>query len=196
MSATGRPMLANDPHRPIQLPSLRKTVHLVGPGWNAIGAGEPALPGIALGHNESIAWGFTTVGIDQQDLYVEKLDPAEYLDLVERYRITHSQVVPTMFSRLLKLPDEVRAAADVSSLEAIVHSIKLIVPTCFAHRRPPQPTLSSSCSPLVELPATTTAGARGATADLEDRRGAAVGCGDGSQLDQWPVGHLDPGRRR
>ncbi|RDJ93258.1 hypothetical protein B4Q13_23090, partial [Lacticaseibacillus rhamnosus] len=45
--ATGRPMLANDPHRPVQLPSLRKTVHLVAPGWNAIGAGEPALPGIA-----------------------------------------------------------------------------------------------------------------------------------------------------
>ena len=46
------------------------------PGWNAIGAGEPALPGIALGHNESIAFGFTIVGIDQQDLYVEKINPA------------------------------------------------------------------------------------------------------------------------
>ena len=76
MTTTGKPILANDPHRPVQLPSLRKTVHLVGPGWNAIGAGEPALPGIALGHNEQIAFGFTIVGIDQQDLYVEKLDPA------------------------------------------------------------------------------------------------------------------------
>ncbi len=76
LTATGKPILANDPHRPIMLPSLRKTVHLVGPGWNAIGAGEPALPGIALGHNEHIAFGFTIVGIDQQDLYVEKLDPA------------------------------------------------------------------------------------------------------------------------
>ena len=46
MTATGRPILANDPHRPIQLPSLRKTVHLVGPGWNAIGSGEPALPAV------------------------------------------------------------------------------------------------------------------------------------------------------
>lgn len=76
LTATGKPILANDPHRPVQLPSLRKTVHLVGPGWNAIGAGEPALPGIALGHNEKIAFGFTIVGIDQQDLYVEKLDPS------------------------------------------------------------------------------------------------------------------------
>jgi penicillin amidase len=84
MTATGRPMLANDPHRPVQLPSLRKTVHLVAPGWNAIGAGEPALPGIALGHNETVAWGFTIVGIDQQDLYQETVNPdnpAEY-----RYR--------------------------------------------------------------------------------------------------------------
>jgi penicillin amidase len=76
MSATGKPLLANDPHRPITVPSLRKTVHLVAPGWNAIGAGEPALPGIAVGHNESIAWGFTIVGIDQEDLYVEKINPA------------------------------------------------------------------------------------------------------------------------
>ena len=76
MSASGKPLLANDPHRPITLPSLRKTVHLVAPGWNAIGAGEPALPGIAVGHNESIAFGFTIVGIDQEDLYVEKINPA------------------------------------------------------------------------------------------------------------------------
>ncbi len=76
MTVTGKPLLANDPHRPVQIPSLRKTVHLVAPGWNAIGAGEPALPGIALGHNEHIGFGFTIVGIDQQDLYVEKLNPA------------------------------------------------------------------------------------------------------------------------
>ncbi len=76
LSATGMPLLASDPHRPVQIPSLRKTVHLVGPGWNAIGAGEPALPGIALGHNEHIGFGFTIVGIDQGDLYVEKLNPS------------------------------------------------------------------------------------------------------------------------
>lgn len=77
MTTTGKPILANDPHRPIQLPSLRKTVHLVAPGWNAFGAGEPALPGIALGHNDRIAFGFTIVGIDQVDLYVEKINPAQ-----------------------------------------------------------------------------------------------------------------------
>ena len=76
LSATGKPLLASDPHRPIRLPSLRKTWHLVAPGWNVFGAGEPALPGIALGHNEAIGFGFTIVGIDQNDLYVEKLNPA------------------------------------------------------------------------------------------------------------------------
>jgi penicillin amidase len=75
MTATGRPILANDPHRPVQIPSLRKTVHLVGAGWNAIGSGEPGLPGIAVGHNENVAFGFTIVGIDQQDLYVEAVNP-------------------------------------------------------------------------------------------------------------------------
>ena len=81
-TATGKPMLASDPHRSLQIPSLRRTVHLVGPGWNAFGSGEPALPGIALGHNETIGFGFTITGTDQQDLYVEQLhptDPSQYL---------------------------------------------------------------------------------------------------------------------
>src|SRR3954469_800173 len=53
---------------------------------------------------------------------MERFDPKEFLDLVARYGITHSQMVPTMFSRLLKLPEEVRKAADTSSLETIVHA--------------------------------------------------------------------------
>ena len=53
---------------------------------------------------------------------MEHFDPAQFLDLVGRHRVTHSQMVPTMFSRLLKLPDEVRSSADVSSLEVIIHA--------------------------------------------------------------------------
>jgi penicillin G amidase len=75
LSSTGLPILANDPHRAITLPSLRYLVHLVGPGWNVIGAGEPALPGVAAGHNDRVGFGFTIVGIDQQDLYVEETNP-------------------------------------------------------------------------------------------------------------------------
>ncbi len=76
LSATGRPLLANDPHRELSLPSLRYLVHLVAPGWNVIGAGEPALPGVAAGHNDRAAFGFTIAMIDQQDLYVEETNPA------------------------------------------------------------------------------------------------------------------------
>jgi penicillin amidase len=77
LTATGRPLLAGDPHRVIAQPSLRYIVHLVAPGWNVIGAGEPALPGVALGHNEHIAWAFTIFGLDQEDLYLETLNPAD-----------------------------------------------------------------------------------------------------------------------
>jgi penicillin amidase len=96
-STTGRPLLANDPHRSLQLPSLRYTVHLNGPGWNVIGAGEPALPGVSGGHNDRIAFGFTIVGVDQQDLFVERLDPqdarrAEYRGSFEPMRVERTTV--------------------------------------------------------------------------------------------------------
>lgn len=72
-SATGRPILANDPHRVITNPAVRYLTHLVAPGWNVIGAGEPSSPGVAIGHNDRIAFGLTVVGMDQQDVYVETL---------------------------------------------------------------------------------------------------------------------------
>ncbi len=77
LSASGKPLLASDPHRALAVPSLRYLVHLHAPGWNVIGSGEPALPGVAIGHNEQIAWGFTIVGTDQADLYVEQTDPQD-----------------------------------------------------------------------------------------------------------------------
>ena len=75
LSASGLPMLANDPHRQVTNPSLRYLAHLEAPGWSVIGAGEPALPGIAIGHNQHGAWGLTIVGTDQTDVFVEQLDP-------------------------------------------------------------------------------------------------------------------------
>ncbi|MBT6208807.1 MAG: penicillin acylase family protein [Woeseia sp.] len=74
-TSTGRPILADDPHRTHAVPSLRYIAHLVGPGLDVIGAGEPALPGISIGHNDRIAFGLTIFPIDQEDLYVyEKVD--------------------------------------------------------------------------------------------------------------------------
>jgi len=77
LTASGAPMLANDPHRQVDNPALRYLAHLEAPGWRVIGAGEPALPGIAIGHNEHAAWGLTIVGTDQIDVFVEQLDPAD-----------------------------------------------------------------------------------------------------------------------
>ena len=74
---SGKPILANDPHRAITHPSVRYITHLVGPGWNVIGAGEPASPGVSIGHNERIAFGLTIVGMDQQDVYVERVRPCQ-----------------------------------------------------------------------------------------------------------------------
>lgn len=72
---TGRAMLANDPHRALGVPSLRYVVGLNAPGLNIIGAGEPALPGVSIGHNDDIAFGITIFAIDQEDLYVYDLKP-------------------------------------------------------------------------------------------------------------------------
>jgi penicillin amidase len=97
LTSTGKPMLANDPHRVVGLPSLRYIVHLVAPGWDVIGAGEPGLPGVALGHNQHIAWGFTIFGIDQQDLYLEDLNPQDPLQYKTpngwaRIRVEHETI--------------------------------------------------------------------------------------------------------
>ncbi len=76
LSATGKPIVANDPHREVALPSLRYIIHLSAPGWNVAGASEPPFLGVAIGHNERIGWGLTIVGTDQHDVYVEELNPA------------------------------------------------------------------------------------------------------------------------
>ncbi|MDF1584880.1 penicillin acylase family protein [Marinimicrococcus flavescens] len=78
-TATGRPVLASDPHRAHGAPSLRYIVHLSAPGFDAIGAGEPVLPGISLGHNGTLAFGLTIFGADQEDLHVCETHPDDPL---------------------------------------------------------------------------------------------------------------------
>jgi penicillin amidase len=95
-TATGRAILANDPHREHSVPSLRYIVGLNAPGLSVIGAGEPALPGISIGHNGTIAFGLTIFNVDQEDLYVYELNPANpnqyrYRDGWEDMRIVHEK---------------------------------------------------------------------------------------------------------
>jgi penicillin amidase len=81
-TASGLPILANDPHRRISVPSLRYIVHLSAPGWDVIGGGEPVIPGVSIGHNTEGAWGLTIFETDAEDLYVYDIDPAK----PDRYR--------------------------------------------------------------------------------------------------------------
>jgi penicillin amidase len=79
-SATGKPLLANDPHLGLTAPAVWYFAHLTAPGVDVIGATLPGVPAVVLGHNTHFAWGATNTGPDVQDLYLERLDGAgDYL---------------------------------------------------------------------------------------------------------------------
>ena len=95
-TASGEPLLADDPHLGLQSPSLWYLAHLESPTLEAVGATLPGLPGVVIGRNDRIAWGVTNVGADVQDLYV--LDETSdgrgyrYAGGVEPYR-TREEVI-------------------------------------------------------------------------------------------------------
>lgn len=74
-SASGKPLLANDPHLRLSTPSLWYLAHLSAPGLEVIGGTLPGIPTPVLGRTDRIAWGFTNTGPDVQDLYLERIDP-------------------------------------------------------------------------------------------------------------------------
>ncbi len=75
-SETGMPLLANDPHLGARIPSVWYLAELQGDSLHVTGASFPSLPFFPIGHNERIAWGVTNVDPDVQDLYVERINPA------------------------------------------------------------------------------------------------------------------------
>ena len=75
-TATGKPLLANDTHLELSVPSIWYEAHLTAPGWNVKGFTLPGAPLVVIGHNDQIAWGFTNNGADVQDLYIETFNPA------------------------------------------------------------------------------------------------------------------------
>jgi penicillin G amidase len=101
-TASGRAIVANDPHRAHAVPSLRYIVHLKAPGFDAIGAGEPAVPGISLGHNGTIAFGITIFCADQEDVYVHRID--------ERGHYRHGKGLEAM--QVIAEPIPVKGEAD------------------------------------------------------------------------------------
>ena len=81
LTATGKPLLANDPHLGLSAPAIWYFAHLEAPGLNVIGGTLPGIPAVVLGRTDKFAWSFTNTGPDVQDLYIEQLDqknPGQY----------------------------------------------------------------------------------------------------------------------
>ena len=96
-TASGKPILANDPHLEWSLPSTWYQVHLEAPGLNVTGVSLPGVPAVIIGHNDRIAWGVTNLGYDVQDLYLERLDPrtGQYVfrGQIERARLERERIL-------------------------------------------------------------------------------------------------------
>lgn len=76
-TASGKPLLANDPHLGLTTPSVWYFARLQAPGLDVFGATLPGVPYVILGRNAHVAWGFTNTGPDVQDLYLERINPAD-----------------------------------------------------------------------------------------------------------------------
>lgn len=92
-TASGRPLLANDPHLQIEFPGVWYEMHLIAAGLDVIGVSIPGTPFVVLGHNARIAWGMTNTGADVQDLYVERVD------LARRRYLFAGQWIPVQITR-------------------------------------------------------------------------------------------------
>jgi penicillin amidase len=103
-TSTGRPIIAGDPHRIHAIPSIRYLVHLTGAGIDVVGAGEPSMPGVSMGHNGVAAFTQTIFPADQEDIYVYSIDPDNCDRYLSEGKYVDMQVVEELF--------EVRNAAD------------------------------------------------------------------------------------
>ncbi|MFC1492588.1 penicillin acylase family protein [candidate division KSB1 bacterium] len=108
-TASQYPIMANDPHRTQQVPSLRYWAHLTAPGWNVIGGGEPSLPGLSIGHNEHGAWGLTIFSVDQEDLYVYDINPSDE----NQYRYRGNWESMTVISERIDIKNEMPRTVDL-----------------------------------------------------------------------------------
>ena len=97
MTASGKPLLANDPHLGTHVPSLWYLAHMSAGDFDVIGATLPGAPAMAIGRNRYIAWGETNVAADVEDLYRERIDPTgkmvEYRGALEPLTILRERIV-------------------------------------------------------------------------------------------------------
>jgi penicillin amidase len=140
LSRGGKPLLANDPHLELSVPAIWYFAHLSAPGLSVIGATAPGFPGVILGRNDRIAWGFTNTYTDVQDLFLEKIDetgsrylaPEGFTPFTERQEIIkvrggddikftvrstrHGPVISDILEGLDEAPDMVLSLAWVGAL--------------------------------------------------------------------------------
>jgi len=106
LTTTGKPLLVNDPHLGAQMPAIWYEVglHCTSPidtcPYQVRGFSFAGVPGVIIGHNENIAWGFTNVGPDVQDLYIEKINP----DNPNQYEVKGQWVDMELVNEKIKLP--------------------------------------------------------------------------------------------
>ena len=114
-TATGRPLLANDPHLGLSVPSIWTTVHLTAPELDVAGVTLPGTPGVILGRNRRIAWGCTNVHDDSADLYLEEFDPQR----PDHYRVEDGWER----ARVIEEPILVREGTLSSSRRTVLHRV-------------------------------------------------------------------------
>ncbi len=96
---SGLPLLANDPHLGIQMPSIWYQVGLHAPGWDVAGFSFAGAPGVIIGHNDRIAWGVTNLTSDVQDLFIERINP----DNPNQYEYMGEWLDMTLIEEIIKV---------------------------------------------------------------------------------------------
>jgi acyl-CoA synthetase (AMP-forming)/AMP-acid ligase II len=119
---TGRPKGVQAPFRGDPLGTILPLMDVLGMRMCGMGEDTVYLSPAPLYHAAPLRFTMLCGMLGATAVIMKKFEAQTFLELVREHRITHTQVVPTMFVRMLKLPDEVRAAADVSSLRSVVHA--------------------------------------------------------------------------
>jgi penicillin amidase len=145
-TTTGKPLLANDPHLPIQLPSLWYEIHLAAPDWQAAGVSLPGVPLIVLGHNNDLAWGVTNAFVDAQDLYIERFDPRDST----RYRVNDSWESAQVIHEEIRVKGEAQPRPFDVTLTRHGPVMDTWLSSAAALNAPSYPQLSSSANPQPE----------------------------------------------
>ncbi len=104
-TVSGKPLLANDTHLTLNVPDIWYLIHMTVGNLSTEGFTLPGAPGIVIGHNNSIAWGFTNDGADVQDLYTETFNPTNALEYRVNGKWTEAQVRPETIIVKGELPE-------------------------------------------------------------------------------------------